>query len=159
MERKMDYKEVIAKCIKEEKLLQFRSFSYDIANELGMFMYARAKERKYPVAIDIQWNGQQVFHAALEGSAPNNDHWIEKKQKTVKHFLMSSFRMKNIMLDEGRPFEARFHMSEEFYACCGGGFPLTVKGAGIVGVIAVSGLADYEDHDFIVECLKEYLKK
>jgi uncharacterized protein (UPF0303 family) len=39
----------------------------------------------------------------------------------------------------------------------GGGFPITVKGAGIIGVIAVSGLPEREDHGVVVDALCDHL--
>ncbi len=39
----------------------------------------------------------------------------------------------------------------------GGGFPVTVKGAGIIGVIAVSGLPERQDHGVIVDALCDHL--
>ena len=39
----------------------------------------------------------------------------------------------------------------------GGGFPVTVKGAGVIGVIAVSGLPEREDHGVVVAALCEHL--
>ncbi len=49
-------------------------------------------------------------------------------------------------------------MPESEYACCGGGFPLNIKKAGVVGTICVSGLPHLEDHQLIVDSLREYLK-
>ena len=44
------------------------------------------------------------------------------------------------------------------YAIHGGGIPIRVKGVeGIVAVIVVSGLAQHEDHQIIVEALEEFL--
>ena len=39
----------------------------------------------------------------------------------------------------------------------GGGFPVTVKDAGVIGVIAVSGLPEREDHGVVVDALCAYL--
>ena len=50
-------------------------------------------------------------------------------------------------------------MDKQEIACCGGGFPLTVKNTGVIGTICVSGLPHLEDHNFIVDALKEYLHR
>jgi uncharacterized protein (UPF0303 family) len=39
------------------------------------------------------------------------------------------------------------------FASHGGAFPLTVKGAGVIGVVTVSGLPQRQDHEFVVEAL------
>ena len=39
----------------------------------------------------------------------------------------------------------------------GGGFPVKVKGAGVIGVIAVSGLPEREDHAVVVDALCDHL--
>ncbi len=57
-------------------------------------------------------------------------------------------------------FKARFQLGEqaEQYAIHGGGFPVRVVGVeGPVATIVVSGLAQEEDHQVIVECLQEVL--
>ena len=58
---------------------------------------------------------------------------------------------------------AAFHSQEtpigKLYVLAGGGFPVTVKNAGVVGVIAVSGLPERDDHGVIVDALCEYLGK
>lgn len=66
------------------------------------------------------------------------------------------------MFDKGdeEKFKARFQLGEkaEEYAIHGGGFPVRVKGVeGAVGVIVVSGYAQEEDHQIIVESLEEFL--
>ena len=50
-------------------------------------------------------------------------------------------------------------LSEEEYALCGGGFPIRIKGSKpIVGVILASNLFHIADHEFIITCLRAYLK-
>jgi uncharacterized protein (UPF0303 family) len=43
------------------------------------------------------------------------------------------------------------------HAQAGGGFPIHLKGTGVVGVITVSGVPQREDHGFVVEMLCEFL--
>ena len=64
--------------------------------------------------------------------------------------LVSSFKMS--ILERSSTF-LRIPLS----ACCGGGFPLTVKNAGVIGTICVSGLPHLEDHKLIVDALEQYL--
>ncbi len=45
------------------------------------------------------------------------------------------------------------------YASHGGGFPIHVTGAGIIGAVTVSGVPQRQDHGFVVEQLCIYLKK
>ena len=90
-----EYQKIIDQCKKEEKLLQFKSFSLEEGFKLGTFLYNCAKEEKLGLAIDIRWNGQKVFHAALEGTKPDNDTWIERKINVVNRYQMSSFQFKN----------------------------------------------------------------
>ena len=66
------------------------------------------------------------------------------------------------MFDKGdeEKFKARFQLGEqaEQYAIHGGGFPVRVTGVeGPVAAVVVSGLAQEEDHQVIVECLQAVL--
>lgn len=44
------------------------------------------------------------------------------------------------------------------FVIAGGGFPLRVNGAGIIGSITVSGLPQREDHNVIVAALCDHLQ-
>lgn len=57
-------------------------------------------------------------------------------------------------------FGAKYGLGESAgsYAIHGGGVPVRVKGVeGVVGVIVVSGLKQEQDHQIVVETIKEYL--
>lgn len=58
-------------------------------------------------------------------------------------------------------FKARFQLGEQAgeYAIHGGGFPVRVQAVeGPVAAVVVSGLAQEEDHQVVVECLQVLLK-
>ena len=46
----------------------------------------------------------------------------------------------------GTTFEEQMRLDPDEYAAHGGGFPITVRGVGVVGVVTVSGLPQLEDH-------------
>ena len=65
-----------------------------------------------------------------------------------------------MVLEQQRPdrsFKPGEGSTSADYVLAGGGFPVTVKGAGIIGVIAVSGLPERQDHGVIVDALCDHL--
>ena len=49
-------------------------------------------------------------------------------------------------------------LNDEEYVACGGGFPIRVAGAGVIGSVIVSGLDHMADHDFAVACISQFLR-
>ncbi len=49
-------------------------------------------------------------------------------------------------------------MRTEDYTLAGGSFPIRVRGAGVIGAITVSGLSSDEDHQMVVDGIRNYLK-
>ena len=142
----------------EEQTLQFEKFSIDMAHEIGIMLLNKAKEERKPVAIDISRNGHQLFHAALEGSSPDNDAWIQRKMAVVNRFSHSSFYMQLSLAMEDKSIEDAYLLDEWEFAAHGGSFPITIKETGVVGTITVSGLPSEEDHRLVVDVLTAYLK-
>ena len=143
---------------RQEAALVFDRFDHDTAWALGVALVEKARERSLPVAVDVRRNGQQLFHVALPGTAPDNDAWILRKTRVVDRFGRSSLNVGERARQAGTTFEEQMRLDPDLYAAHGGAFPLTVRGVGVVGTVAVSGLPQLEDHAFVVEVLGEFLE-
>jgi uncharacterized protein (UPF0303 family) len=147
----------VAELAAEEEELQFASFTNDDAWRLGTALAEGARRLGAPVAIDISRNGHQLFHVALRGATPDNDSWIERKQRVVHRFGHSTLYMRQVFVERGTTFEAQTGLDPQQYASHGGGFPVIVRSVGPVGVIVVSGLPQLEDHRMLVTALRGHL--
>lgn len=162
---KQDYPQLGKAIQSQEQTLVFEHFTNNDALELGLMMVKKAKQENKTITIDIQRNGQQLFHYALTGTAPENDIWIKRKNEVTRRSNRSSLAMW-YWQEEGW-MKNDFHMSyiemwgldSEEAMNLGGAFPLTVKGVGVVGTITVSGLPHFLDHKFVVDSIGTYLKK
>ncbi|GGM91004.1 heme-degrading domain-containing protein [Streptomyces fuscichromogenes] len=143
---------------KQERLLVFRQFTCDDAWALGSLLVEMARERQAPVAVDIHRAGQQLFHAALPGSAPDNDAWIARKRRVVERYGSASYLVGARFRAKGTTFEESSRLDPDEYAAHGGSFPITVENVGVIGAVTVSGLPQLEDHRFVVEALEAFLK-
>lgn len=141
----------------QERRLVFRSFTHDDAWALGSLLVELARERQAPVAVDIHRCGQQLFHAALPGSAPDNDAWIARKRRVVERYGHASYLVGARFRAKGTTFEESSRLDPGAYAAHGGSFPVTVEGVGVVGAVTVSGLPQLQDHRLVVEALERFL--
>ncbi|MEU6273604.1 heme-degrading domain-containing protein [Streptomyces populi] len=147
----------IADLEEQERRLTLQRFTHDDAWALGTLLVELAREREAPVAIDIRRGGQQLFHAALPGSTPDNDAWIDRKRRVVERYGCSSLLVGSRFRAKGTTFEESSRLDPDTYAAHGGAFPITVTGAGVIGTVVVSGLPQVEDHKMVVEALEKFL--
>ncbi len=147
----------LAELASEERELQFATFDNDDAWTLGVALVDAARERQAGVAIDITRNGQQLFHAALPGTAPDNDVWIQRKTRVVNRFGHSSLYMGQLCREQGTTFEDKYGLDPALYAAHGGAFPIIVRSVGPVGAVVVSGLPQVADHRLVVAVLRAHL--
>ena len=147
----------VADLAAEEEELQFSSFTNDDAWELGTALRELARRLGAPVAIDISRNSHQLFRAALPGATPDNDAWIERKQRVVHRFGHSTLHVRQSFVERGTTFEEQSGLDPQRYAAHGGGFPVLVRSVGPIGVLVVSGLPQLEDHRLIVAALRAHL--
>lgn len=154
-----DITAVIAEVEADEQRLVFPSFSDDDAFRLGVMMRELAISRGHSITIDIARGEQRLFHTALPGTSAHNGKWVERKKRTVREWGSSSYAvgLRFPILDAPYTLEGAPWMDPMLYSGSGGGFPIVVAGAGLVGTIAISGLRHDLDHAFIVEVLTTFL--
>ncbi len=149
----------LAELAAHEDELQLDRFDNDDAWGLGVALVERARRRGLSVTVDITRGDQQLFHAALPGTAPDNDAWVLRKSAVVRRFGHSSLYMGQLCRDGGTTLADKFGLPIEQYAAHGGAFPLLVRGVGPVGVVTVSGLPRVKDHSLVVAVLREFLTR
>jgi uncharacterized protein (UPF0303 family) len=149
--------ELIAELEAQELQLMFPGFDNDDAWTLGRSFVEVAKARGLPVTIDIRRHGQQLFHAALPGTSPENDSWIDRKVRVVNRFNASSYLVGRRFEAEGDTLDEAFGVKPIEYAAHGGSFPIRVAGVGVIGTVTVSGLAQGDDHALVVEVIDAFL--
>lgn len=143
----------LARIKRQEELLHFPAFNVDQAWSLGSQLRSWADDRQWPIVIDIRRFDMPLFFAAMAGSAPDNVDWVRRKTNVVQRFHRSSYGFGLELQAKGTTLEERFGLSLADYAAHGGGFPLTVTGAGIIGSITVSGLPQRDDHNLVVRAI------
>jgi uncharacterized protein (UPF0303 family) len=149
----------LAELLEQERRLVFDRFDNTTAWALGQQMVAAALQRELPVVVSIERNGQRLFHAALPGTAPDNDAWVERKARVVRRYGRSSYQVGCHFRAGGGTFEEKSRLDPDDYAAHGGSFPLTIRNVGVVGSITVSGLPQAEDHAFVVAQLEQFLRR
>nr|WP_030369482.1 heme-degrading domain-containing protein [Streptomyces roseoverticillatus] len=140
-----------------ERRLTLDRFGNDDAWRLGSLLVGLARERDAAVTIGIRRGAQRLFHCALPGTSADNDAWIARKCRVVERYGESSFLVGARFRAKGRTFEESSRLDPDRYAAHGGAFPLRVRGTGVVGAVAVSGLPQAEDHALVVAGLERFL--
>jgi uncharacterized protein (UPF0303 family) len=148
--------ELIAELEAQEQRLVLDRFDNDDAWALGCLLVEAARERGLAITVDVRRGGQQLFHAALPGTTPDNDRWIERKVRVVERLHASSYLVGRRLAARGKTFDAAYGVDEADYATHGGAFPVRVRNVGVVGVVTVSGLPQADDHALVVEVLGRF---
>ncbi|WP_426764595.1 heme-degrading domain-containing protein [Pseudarthrobacter sp. 1G09] len=138
----------------EIRELQFPGFSPDDALNLGLLLVELGKERNLPIAIDITKGEQVLFHVALPGATPDNEHWVRAKQRTAARYEVPSLLVGLRGRARGGRIEDNAWFDQSRYAAHGGAFPVYVPGVGAVATVTVSGLPQVADHDLVVEAMR-----
>jgi uncharacterized protein (UPF0303 family) len=144
---------------RQEEMLVFPRFDNSTAWDLGVHLTEAARAARHPIAIAIRRNGQRLFHAALPGSSAENDAWIERKSGVVDRYGHSSYFVGTQFRARGEDFDKDSRLDVNLFAAHGGAFPIFVQNVGAIGAVAVSGLPQVEDHNFVVTELERFLRQ
>lgn len=147
--------EDIALVKKQEAELVLDQFDEAVAFALGSAIRERALAEGMSLVVDIRTWDRQVFFAATPGTSADNAEWVRRKINTVRRFQRASYRM---VLERGEvPFSPQSGADPADYVIAGGGFPIRVKGAGIIGCLTISGLPGRSDHGVAIDALCDHL--
>lgn len=153
----MSTKDDIALLIEQEKALVLPEFSEAIAFKLGLAIRENALAHGLGIAAEIRTGERPLFYTALAGSTADNANWLRRKANLVHRVSKSSYR---VVLEKSFPedyFPVRRGLDNADFVLAGGGFPIWVKHAGMIGSICVSGLHERDDHRLVVEALCDHL--
>lgn len=139
----------------QEQDLVLDQFDEDVAFALGSAIRDRALAENLSLVVDIRTWDRQMFFAATAGTSADNAEWVRRKINTVRRFQRPSYRL---VLERGEaPFLPQSGADPVDYVIAGGGFPIRVKGAGIIGCLTISGLPGRLDHGVAVAALCDHL--
>jgi uncharacterized protein (UPF0303 family) len=135
--------------------IELESFSNQIAMDMGLRIIELAKSRNQAIAVEISRLNHTVFLYVEDGLPADKHNWLRRKANVAKYFEESSLAVKATLEKREMSLEKPFGLEEKDYIAKGGSIPVFVKNAGMIATITVSGLRDFEDHDIIIEALRE----
>lgn len=144
--------------IEQEKALVFSSFDETVAYEIGHAIRAHALQHKLAITAQVETWGRPLYYMALPGTTGDNANWMRRKANVVHRLMKSTYR---VVLERNWTedfFPPRRGLDNMEFVLAGGGFPITVRGAGIIGAVCVSGLHERDDHGLVVDVLSDHLK-
>lgn len=141
----------------QETDLVFESFDRVDALRLGTMLAETINGYSQPLTVRIFVGDIIVYQYVMEGDEASRFDWTYRKYQLVKKTGHSSMHAKVRMqlLGELKDLEAQ----PDVYGFGCGAFPIAVKGRGIIGGVAVSGLPDPDDHPIVVHALEKMLGK
>ena len=143
--------------IEQEKALVFPEFNEAIAFKIGSALRDVGIANGHALAVDIRTGDRPLFYMALPGTPADNFYWLKRKSNLVHRVSKSSYR---VVLEHPGPeqyFGPRRALDNAEFAFAGGGFPIWVKSAGMIGSICVSGLHERDDHRLAVAAICDHL--
>jgi uncharacterized protein (UPF0303 family) len=150
---------------RQERELRWAAFTEEDAWQLGSTLRELAVERQLGIVIDIRrfaphfanHVGPPLFYAALPGTTPDNAEWARRKANVVARLGRSSYAVGLALQARHATLQEKYALPAADYVSHGGAFPVTLMGSGIAGTIigsvTVSGLAQRDDHELVVEAL------
>lgn len=149
----MSREDDIARIVEQERQLVLDRFDEAVAFSIGQRIRAYGLSQGLPIVCDVRSWERPLFYMALPGTNGDNQHWVRRKVNVVQRLGKSSYRAVLENKTGVDHFLPRRGMDNSDYALAGGGFPIRVTQAGLVGCVTVSGLHERDDHRVAVEAL------
>lgn len=147
----------IERAKRQEQELVLPVFDEAVAFDIGASIRARALAEGLSLIVDLRTWDRQLFFSATPGTSADNAEWVRRKINSVRRFQRASYRL---VLERGEaPFPPQAGADPADYVIAGGGFPIRVPGAGIIGTLTISGLPGRSDHGVAVDALCDHLGK
>ena len=143
----------------QQKDATLHRFENSDAWRLGCLARELAGDNAENVCISISRGDHLLFYSAGANTMPENADWVQWKTNTVKRFTQPSYSLKLQFNGDADLFLKDRRLDPEKYVFFGGGFPIRVENAGFIGVLAVSGLPDEEDHMLCYNALCAFKKE
>ncbi|CNB54876.1 Uncharacterized conserved protein [Yersinia frederiksenii] len=153
----MNLPQQLAHSQQHQQLLQLTYFNHEAAWLLGEKIKHQAEQQGVALAINITVNGQTLFSYAMPGTSAENSDWLRRKRNVVELLGTSSYAAGLMLQQRQISLEARYGVSSRDYAALGGGFPLQIKQAGIIGSVNVSGAPHLDDHNLLLQVLADFI--
>jgi uncharacterized protein (UPF0303 family) len=142
--------------MEQERQLVLEHFDEEVALAIGNFAYQNAVENSFAIVIDIRTWDRQILFLSRPGTSASNAGWVRRKSNTVRRFQRSTYRLALERGGEG-VFPPQAGADPADYVIAGGGFPLRVASAGIIGCLTISGLSGRADHEVAVTAVASHL--
>lgn len=149
---------LIAAIMEQERRLVLDRFDEETAFAIGCGIRERALEARAPVSIEIRSAARRYFFTTLSGATPENEDWGRRKGNTVLRTYKSSMRAGLEYELEGRAQWPDVGLPYADFVLHGGGFPVTVRGVGVIAAIGISGLPSLQDHELATATLAALLR-
>jgi len=147
----------IALIKRQETELAFTEFNELVAHSLGERIRERALREKLVIVVDIRTWDRQLYFMALPGTTADNAEWVRRKFNMVRQVQKASYRPVLENKSDAEHFLPRRGLDNADFVLAGGGLPIRVKGAGVIGCVTVSGLHERDDHQVAVDGICEEL--
>ena len=136
--------------LEQEQTLRLDHIDEVTCYRIGSWIAERSLQASQTVTVVVVLDRRTVYKAALPGTFPGNDTYIEGKARVSQLGQHSSLYERNRYLAEGTTFEAVTGLSQPEYAPYGGSVPLIATAGVCEGLVVVSGLSQEDDHNLAV---------
>ncbi|OUS35749.1 hypothetical protein A9R01_06600 ['Osedax' symbiont bacterium Rs2_46_30_T18] len=139
-----------------QRQLVLKSFSNKNAMQMGLQIVDLAQKKGLIIGVEVSRLNHKVFLFIDDGLPADKHNWIRRKANVAKHFEESSLAVKEDLAKGNMSLKDTFALDDRDYIARGGSIPIMVESAGLIATITVTGLADVDDHQLIVDALQEY---